>query len=160
MKAFSLVSILVLGAATSACAHKAPSGADTTPTSSATPEPAESAAASEPESAEPAASAAPEPPKELTGCEKVLDDFDKTLAAASNECKKDSDCVCFPGALANARGSECGGVVDSAAGKKLATIAKQAKKDGCANSASCEPWTCAPICEAGRCEKGPRKKKK
>jgi hypothetical protein len=149
----ALVALLAL--APLACAHKEPSGGSAAPQASATPEPEESAAAE----TEPAASAAPAPAAELTGCEKTLADFDKALAEATYSCTKDKDCECFDTALSQKPGNECGGVVDGPTGKKLAKIAKQAKKDGCANSASCEPWTCAPICDEGRCQKGPRKKK-
>lgn len=109
------------------------------------------------------ASAEPEkaaPPKELKGCDKTLHDFDEALSAAKYECKKDADCSCFPGQLSKIPGNDCGGVVDKPTGKKLDALVKDAKKNGCGTMAQCEPWTCEPICEEGRCQRGPRAKKK
>ncbi len=127
--------------------------------------PVESAKPAEPEKSEskPADSAEPEaaaPPKELKGCDKTLHDFDELLTAAKNECKKDADCGCFPAQLSKIPGNDCGGVVDKATSKKLDGLVKDAKKNGCGTMAQCDPWTCEPICEEGRCQKGPREKKK
>jgi len=108
-------------------------------------------------SAEPVAA---QPAKELKGCDKTLHDFDELLSAAKNECKKDADCACFPAQLSKIPGNDCGGIVDKATSKKLDALVKEAKKNGCGTMAQCEPWTCEPICEDGRCQKGPREKKK
>lgn len=150
---------LALVCALSACGKK--------PATEEAAAPVESAKPAEPEKAEPEAkpaeSAAPEaaaPPKELKGCDKTLHDFDEALSAAKNECKKDADCTCFPGQLSKIPGNDCGGIVDKATGKKLDALVKDAKKNGCGTMAQCEPWTCEPICEEGKCQRGPREKKK
>lgn len=151
--AWFAVSCLVAG-----CASKPPTGSAAAPAESAQPtEPPKSdgpgpAASTEPET--------PAPPKELKGCDKTLHDFDEALSAAKNECKKDADCACFPGQLSKIPGNDCGGVVDKPTGKKLDALVKDAKKNGCGTMAQCEPWTCEPICEEGRCQRGPRAKKK
>jgi hypothetical protein len=125
--------------------------------------PAESAKPSEAAepATEPKAAAEPveAPPKELKGCDKTLHDFDEALTAASHECKKDADCGCFPPQLSKVPGNDCGGIVDKKALKKLDALVKDAKKNGCGTMAQCEPWTCEPICEEGRCQRGPRAKK-
>lgn len=144
--------VLVVALFTSACSsNPAPVPAAAAPAPSAE-------ASSEPTAAEetppaPTASAAP-----LKGCPAHLAEFDETLATATSECSHDADCMCFADGLAHARGSECGGVVDAKTGKKLAAIQRKAKKDNCSNGSMCEPWTCAPVCEGGRCQKGARKK--
>lgn len=133
-------------------------GCGTTPPPAPAPAPTAeptSEAAAPVESAAPAVTASAAP---LKGCPAVLAEFDETLATSTSECSRDLDCLCFADGLARARGSECGGVVDAKTGKKLEAIARKAKKDNCSNGSMCEPWTCAPVCEGGRCQKGSRKK--
>lgn len=140
-----------------ACAKKPAADDAAAPTASAKPTDGPA-----PKQSAPTASAdAPEaPPKELSGCEKVLADFDQVLSAATFQCKKDTDCSCFPGQLSKIPDHDCGGVVEKASGKKLDALYAAAKKDGCGTMAQCEPWSCEPICEDGRCQRGPRDKKK
>jgi len=109
------------------------------------------------ESASASASGAPSAAPVATGCEGKMQEFDKVLSEATYNCSKDADCQCFPGGLSRGRGSECGGIVEVATGKKLAAIEKAAKPMSCSNGSMCEPWTCDPICEENRCQKGPRK---
>jgi len=143
--------------AASGCGQKSTTSPAAAPEASgapaAAPAEAETPVTEEPKTEEPAAA-----PKPLTPCEQKMADFDKTLSEASFACKKDSDCRCYEGNLSRHPGSECGGVVDSKAAKTLGEIAKAAKKDGCGTNAMCEPWTCDPICENSRCQKGPREK--
>lgn len=156
--AHTLPLALVLSLA--ACGQKPAAGEAAAPVESA--KPAEPEKSDKPE-AKPAESAPPEaaaPPKELKGCDKTLHDFDEALSASKGDCKKDADCVCFPGQLSKIPGNDCGGITDKATGKKLDALVKDAKKNGCGTMAQCEPWTCEPICEEGKCQKGPREKKK
>lgn len=142
--------------AAAACGQKSTSGPSTTPAASAPAPSAEPAEAAEATEAEAKAEDAPKKP--LSPCDQKLAEFDKVLSEATFECKKDKDCGCFETGLSRKPGQECGGVTDSAAAKKLAEIAKAAKKDACGTNAMCEPWTCDPICDNGRCQKGPRGK--
>lgn len=144
--------------ALAACGKKPAAEEAAAPVESAKPE----SEAPKKEEPGPSASAEPEaaPPKELKGCDKTLHDFDELLSSAKNECKKDADCGCFPAQLSKIPGNDCGGVVDKATSKKLDALVKDAKKNGCGTMAQCDPWTCEPICEEGRCQKGPREKKK
>ncbi|MBK7585038.1 MAG: hypothetical protein IPI67_33215 [Myxococcales bacterium] len=154
----SRFALVVAGAVVlAACASKPPADVPETPAPSA-----KSDAVEKPDES-PAASSAPvaeAPPKELKGCDKTLHDFDELLTAATFACKKDADCGCFPGQLSKAPGNDCGGVVEKATSKKLDVLVKDAKKNGCGTMAQCEPWTCEPICDEGRCQRGPRQKKK
>jgi hypothetical protein len=129
----------------------------TAPAAAPTPS-AEPAATHDEPAAEESAEPAAEEKKPLSVCDQAIADFDKALEEASYECKKDSDCGCFEAGLSRKPGNECGGVTDKAAAKKLAQITKASKKDACSNGAMCEPWTCVPICEESRCQKGPHKK--
>jgi hypothetical protein len=142
---------VLLALMASSCGQKSPSSKVAAPEPSA--DPAQSSEA--PTSATPEEPAAAKP---LSVCDQRIADFDKTLKEASYECKKDADCGCYEAGLSRTPGYECGGVTDKAAAKKLDEITKASKKDACSNGAMCEPWTCAPICEESRCQKGPRKK--
>src|SRR5262245_23699486 len=145
--ALSALALFGCGSSGSAPAAPAP-----TASAAAPPEP--------PPSAEPAASASAEPAPKLTGCDAKIADFDKALSEATNECNKDADCACYASGLSHNRGGECGGVVDAPTGKKLSVIERAAKPNACSNGYPCEPWTCVPICEDHRCQKGPREKAK
>lgn len=143
-----------MGVFIGACGKKPEAEGAATPTPSAAPS-ATSASDKPAESAEPVAAA---PPKELKGCEKVLHDFDEALSAATFACSKDTDCKCYGAGLSKTPGSECGGIVEAQTAKKLDALTKDAKKDGCGTMAQCEPWSCEPICDNGRCQRGPREK--
>lgn len=154
----SFITALSLSLALPSCASKAPATAAAPPADSAKVE-------ATPKADDPGATASAEPepapvPKELKGCDKTLHDFDEALSAATYACKKDADCACFPGQLSKIPGNDCGGIVEKATGKKLDALVKDAKKNGCGTMAQCEPWTCEPICDEGRCQRGPRAKKK
>jgi hypothetical protein len=144
---------LMIALSAAGCGQKS----STAPAASPTPS-AEPAAATDEPKAEASSEPAAEEKKPLSVCDQAIADFDKTLQEASYECKKDADCGCFEAGLSRKPGNECGGVTDKAAAKKLADITKASKKDACSNGAMCEPWTCVPICEESRCQKGPRKK--
>ena len=141
----------------SSCASKPPADAAAPPAESAKAD--DSPKAEDPGPPAPAEPEAAAPPKELKGCDKTLHDFDEALSAATYACKKDADCGCFPGQLSKIPGNDCGGIVEKATAKKLDALVKDAKKNGCGTMAQCEPWTCEPICDEGRCQRGPRKKK-
>lgn len=151
-----IVALSLLSVA-AACGQKSTTGPATTPAASApaaSAEPSEAPKATEGEQE----TEAETPKKPLTPCDEKLTEFDKVLTEATFECKKDKDCGCFETGLSRKPGQECGGVTDKAAAKKLDVIAKAAKKEACGTNAMCEPWTCDPICENGRCQKGPRDK--
>ncbi len=155
------VLVLPLAITLAAACGKSETGAPKTPAASAAPEKsADAPEATEPAEAEPTAEAdaAPEKKKDLTGCEAHFEKFDKLLGEATYACKKDTDCGCFEVGVSRTPGSQCGGVVEKKLATKLDVVAKAARKDSCATSAMCDAWTCAPVCEDGRCRKSPSKK--
>lgn len=141
-----------------ACQHAPADGGKAPSAGSAAPSAESAEPEKEPEPAASAAPAAPKGPIEVTDCNSAMDEYDRLLGTATYECAKDKDCKCYEGRYSRDHGHECGGVADAKTVKELEVVAKKGKKMSCANNAQCEAWTCDPICEEGRCQKGPRKK--
>ena len=142
-----------------ACQHGPAKDGAAAGAASATPSAAPSAEPEkEPEPAPSAAPAVSKDPIPVTDCNSAMDEYDRLLGSATYECAKDKDCKCYEGIYSRDHGHECGGVIDAKTVKELEAVGKKGKKMGCANNARCEPWTCDPICEEGRCQKGPHKK--
>ena len=142
-----------------ACQHAPAKGGSTEGASSAAPSASPSAEPKkEPEPAQSAAPVVSKEPIPVTDCNSAMDEYDRLLGTATYECAKDKDCKCYEGTISRARGHECGGVTDAKTVKEMDAVSKKGKKMSCSNSARCEPWTCDPICEEGRCQKGPHKK--
>jgi hypothetical protein len=155
-----LVATFFAGIVSFGCQHSPAHSGNTGPAASVGPS-AEPSAESEP-AASATPSAAPDvsrDPIPVSDCESAMNEYDRLLSTATYECTKDKDCKCFDGMFSRARGQECGGVIDAKTQKEMDVVARKAKKMRCSNGVRCEPWTCDPICEEGRCQNGPRAKK-
>jgi hypothetical protein len=90
--------------------------------------------------------------------QKQCDELDKQFAAmlntATDKCKVDADCACYP---AGYTVDPCGNICDKITADKLRVIDKQNDAIGCGYRAMCGAWICNPVCKDGYCTNDPRK---
>ncbi|MBU0504596.1 MAG: hypothetical protein ABII18_06090 [bacterium] len=92
--------------------------------------------------------------------QKQCDELDKKFAAmlntATDKCKTDADCSCYP---AGYTVDICGGICDKITADKLRAIDKINDEIGCGYRGMCGAWICNPVCVDGFCKNDPDSKR-